>query len=880
MQTRRKLLLSAALLPLGLTATQAAAQSTVLDPAPIRQPLDENGVDLTSGEIVVPGSSVAIGGENGLQHMRYRVGNGWRHNYLMTVELAGNTATVTLGGSALTFTKVGGVWQNDQGSSSTLTETSSTFMFTGSGGTQITFNRTIMNGASYYRSAAAVATDITAPTGQKTTLHYKTDTYFISHPFGGSYSVNVIRLASVTNNAGYQLKFHYAQNDPNQSSNAWYRITKVTALNNATEYCGPMANTCNFANTWPNLTYAESTSGSDTLETVTDVLGRQARYRTNSADQLTRVKRAGETIDGVVVNYGSDSRVSSVTHQGSQTRTYSWSASGNQLTATTNDMEGRQRTTVSNTSLGVILTDTNGLNQTMQYQYDGDGRLTDAIMPEGDRTEYSYDARGNTTEVRRKAKPGSGLADIVTSANYAVTCSNPITCNLPTSTTDARGKVTNYTWHSTYGVLTDVQLPADSSGIRSRRRFGYGNLWAKAKNASGTLVQFADPILKLTSTRACRTANICTGSANESLTIYTYDNNAAPNLDLRRVNHRAGNGTLNSFTDFTYDKLGNVLTVDGPISGTTDTTTFVYDDAGQRIGTISADPDGSGSLPRLASRTTYNADGQVTKTESGTVTGTSTAAWNAFAPYQEYRTSYDAFGRAKTSSQVLPGTSTQYSITQYSYDDAGCLECTAVRMNAPSTATTLPVSACTPMTAGSFGEDRISRTYYDAADRVTEVWSGVGTSLAQRTGKSTYRANGTLATLLDAGGKKTTYYVDGFDRVNAIRYPHKTSIGQSNASDQETVTYDAAGNILTHRTRRGETISYTYDNLNRVTYKTVPSRSGLSSTHTRDVAYRYDQLGNLTLARFNGTGGVGVTNAYDGRGRLNWTLDTTSGTSR
>ena len=89
------------------------------------------------------------------------------------------------------------------------------------------------------------------------------------------------------------------------------------------------------------------------------------------------------------------------------------------------------------------------MSRQTQFQYDGNGRLTRVTQPEGNYVAYTYDARGNVTEVRRVAKSGSGLSDIVTGASYDSSCSNPVTCNRPNSTTDARGHTTDYTYSST-----------------------------------------------------------------------------------------------------------------------------------------------------------------------------------------------------------------------------------------------------------------------------------------------------------------------------------------------------------------------------------------------------------------------------------------------
>ena len=58
-----------------------------------------------------------------------------------------------------------------------------------------------------------------------------------------------------------------------------------------------------------------------------------------------------------------------------------------------------------------------------------------------------------------------------------------------------------------------------------------------------------------------------------------------------------------------------------------------------------------------------------------------------------------------------------------------------------------------------------------------------------------------------------------------------------------------------------------------MTVKIVPERAGLTAAQTRDVYYDYDLRGLQTKARFDSLAGEGVTNAYDGFGRLvsTWT---------
>ena len=146
-----------------------------------------------------------------------------------------------------------------------------------------------------------------------------------------------------------------------------------------------------------------------------------------------------------------------------------------------------------------------------------------------------------------------------------------------------------------------------------------------------------------------------------------------------------GNGSQAATTSFTYTDLGQLETVDGPVAGTGDTSTIIYDQYNRRIGTVSGDPDGASPLPRLASRITIT-NGLVTRQESGTTTTTgATALTSAFTPDQRVDIQYDDLGRPIRQRHRQAGTATQYSVVQTSYNAMGLVECVAQRMNAPLT---------------------------------------------------------------------------------------------------------------------------------------------------------------------------------------------------
>lgn len=308
-----------------------------------------------------------------------------------------------------------------------------------------------------------------------------------------------------------------------------------------------------------------------------------------------------------------------------------------------------------------------------------------------------------------------------------------------------------------------------------------------------------------------------------------------------------------------------------------------YDLDNRVTGTIAPDPDAAGPLNYAAVRNSYNAQGLLTKVETGELAAwqpdtIAPSAWTGFTILASTETEYDLAGRKlRVTAKGSDGIAT--ALTQYSYDAAGVLECTAVRMN-PAAYGSLPASACTLGTQGTQGPDRITRNVYNAKGQLEKVQKAVGTLLQQDYVAYSYTANGKQASVTDANGTKATYAYDTLDRLIRWNFPSKTTAGVESPTDYEEYGYDANGNRTSLRKRDGSTISYQYDALNRNTVKIVPERAGLAATHTRDVYYGYDLRGLQTYARFDSAVGEGITFTYDVFGRLVHTDTSMDGVSR
>ena len=244
---------------------------------------------------------------------------------------------------------------------------------------------------------------------------------------------------------------------------------------------------------------------------------------------------------------------------------------------------------------------------------------------------------------------------------------------------------------------------------------------------------------------------------------------------------------------------------------------------------------------------------------------------------------------------------TVYQVTQFSYDAAGRLNCTAVRMN-PAAFASLP-DACVQGPQGGEGPDRIVKSVYDAANRTVQVRKGVGTDLEQAYVTYSYTPNGKQEFVVDANGSKARLVYDGFDRQIQWQFPSPSAptgynpatqatalatSGATNGGDYETYGYDANNNRTSVRKRDGRTLTFTYDALNRMTSKIVPDACELGFTctyvapsMTRDVYYSYTMTGLQTAARFDGVGGSdAVISSYDALGRIVSSTTSMGGASR
>jgi len=359
----------------------------------------------------------------------------------------------------------------------------------------------------------------------------------------------------------------------------------------------------------------------------------------------------------------------------------------------------------------------------------------------------------------------------------------------------------------------------------------------------------------LTGISECMTQTNCVGTADEIKTTIVYGSTGvANNLLPTSITVAAGDNALTATTTKTYDFTGNVLTVDGPLPGAVDTTRYRYDALRHVIGEVGPDPDGAGPLLYRAIRTTYDPSGNLIKVERGTVNSQSDTDWVAFNSLESIDSTYDLMGRKLKETKSAGGTI--YTVTQYSYDGSGRLDCTAVRMDPAQW--TSQSNACVPQTSSTNGPDRVTKNIYNLASELAILKRGLGTTVESDEETSTYTGNGKLSTLTDGENNKTTFEYDGFDRLFKTRYPDAATKGVSSATDFEQFSYDANNNALQRQLRDGQQINFTYDALNRMSLKDLPAPEA-------DITFSlYDLQGHLKSMT---QGGSTQTYTFDALGR-------------
>ncbi len=824
--------------------------------SPLRAETDHNGVNVVDGKLTLPVPVLSVPGAPNLRFDRVQ-------NFAPYIKgkISGGVGDYATGsysvhtgtGSSESFLCVDfDVCNSVTGTGSKLrTRNSGPFFLTQAGGAYYTFDlKHVKTTNSNPKTVMYYASSVVYPNGETITYTYETVT-----PGDDPFQTTFYRPTRITSNFGFFITVSY-QGQTLDSVEGWGTVAQATLYASANP-AAPLG----------QLTYVKN----GLLTEITDIGGRVFRCQGCSNSLGTGLETStgmtqlpGETSASLqVVSRPSEPLVASVTNDG-----VAWNYAYTNLRLGTSVFSYiYDRLTVTgpngyNTayamrdlgSRNVLTQITDSIGRVTAYDFDASYRVTRIVYPEGNETSVTYDDFGNIISRTTRPKPGSGLAVLTETASYVQPNCNTLTgstmCYRPAWFRDARGNQTDFLYNGA-GQVTERTDPADANGVRRKTYIEY-------EIAAGS-------VSRKRVVRVCGDTTTCNTTA-EIRTEYEYWGNTLLPTVVRRID--AARGEVLE-TRYTYDGAGRVLSEDGPLPGTNDATYFRYDVYGRKTWQIG--PLGANGFRNARVFAYRDADDKLLSTDEGAVTDPFSPS---LTPHSRIEVSYDNHRNPATETVLAAGT--KYSLVQRSFDDSGRLECEARRMN-PAAFSSLP-GACSLGSEGSFGPDRITHNVYSAAGQLLQVQRAYGTSLQQNYATYTYTPNGKRTSVTDANGNRADMRYDGHDRQVRWVFPSKTIAGSVNESDYESYAYDDAGNRISLRKRDATTLTYLYDGLNRVTSKTVPTSASGASGYS--VFYGYDVQDLQLFARFSSTSGAGMTNSYDGFGRLRTSISNMGGVSR
>jgi len=466
--------------------------------------------------------------------------------------------------------------------------------------------------------------------------------------------------------------------------------------------------------------------------------------------------------------------------------------------------------------------------RTWNYTYSTAGYLTRATYPDNLHEDYTYDTAGRMLTVADRK--GTTIVTNVYDANGRVsqqTLADGAVYHFA-YTLDGNGKVTQ----------TDVTDPRnnvrrvtyDSHGYKASVTHAYGTSLAQTTtyerdSTSGLLTAIVDALSRRTELQRDDLGNITqrtrlAGTVNAVTEGFTYTANFSRLATY--VN------PLNKTTTFTYDSLGNLLSITDPLSHQR---TFTRNDAGQ----VLTSKDG------LNHATTF-----------------------AYDPGGDLRSVTDALGRTVTF--YVDGLGRRIGIVDalgrkalWSFDTMGRVVTSTDPMGQDTTLTYDANGKLLNLTDPNGG---ITQFGYDARNRRTSRTDALNQSESW-----TYDGMGNALTYLDRKNQQTQYQYDALNRATLTTYADASTVA---------ATYDAGNRLVELDDSVSGTIDRTYNGLNRLTQEQTPQgvvsyafdaasrRTQMTPASQLPITYGYDDADRLTSI----TQGTEVTTSvYDAASR-------------
>jgi RHS repeat-associated protein len=666
--------------------------------------------------------------------------------------------------------------------------------------------------------------------------------------------------------------------------------------------------------TAPNGNAPGATAAHYTTTTVLDRFGRTAQFIQPSPDGVAAAPTTSYTYDNngnVLTITDPRGNVAGATAS-HHTTTFTYDGLNRKLTQTSPvpNLDGTGTPSVTSWERDLLgnlttMTDPNG-NETT-YTYDSRNFLFETIHPaantsSGPISTYTiYDNDGNLIA----SMDGNGANNAILTV-YAYDLLNRLILKIdgdPYGDVDFDGDVdsadvtfvANHTGQSvavpfTFGDL-DFDGKVDIGDINSALgQLGAtgGAITTYTYDANGNLLTIVDPL-----------GHVAGATASHHTTSYEYDR-LNRRLSMTAPDPDGASSLTAPVTTWTYDAVGNVLTVTTPrgneagAAANSFITTYAYDAQNRLISITGPDPDGTGS--QYAAITTYSYDANGNKIAMVDPLGN---APGATASHHTTVYAYDRLNRLVSVTEPDPGDSSGHPVTRYGYDANGNLTSVTnalnqttsylydnlnrkIQMNAPDPdgigGVGVPVttygydlngnmtSMVDPLgnAAGATASHHTTLYAYDNLNRRFRVTlpdpDGTGGDAAPVT-SYTFDNNGNVLTITDPIGNVTTYTYDSFNRVLT---------DTNDTGHARTYEYDLNGNMIEAVDRNGRVRTFTYDNLNRMTRESWRSGSSevgsIASTFYSDGSLESTESGEFSGGSMTLTSQQSFT--YDGAGRL------------
>ncbi len=577
----------------------------------------------------------------------------------------------------------------------------------------------------------------------------------------------------------------------------------------------------------PDLTYNPQPKCADTL--IQNVDG---TYKYTTPQQI-------------VINFNTAGNVATWVYPNGVTITFNYTAGV--LTSVSN---GLGRTLTLNYTSGRLTSVSDGTGRSVGYLVDGSKNLTQVTDANSKLTTYLYDNPGRMTKYFNPANPTTPVSTNVYDSLGRVQ-----------SQTNALSQLTTL---YLAGARSEMVDPAGNSSILYFNRFGST---VRTIDALGFKRDYVYDGLQ-------RQISKTLPEGNQFQWVYDSKNNVLVRTSIAK----SGSGLANIVENFTYDATYNKVHTFQ--DGRGNTTTYNYDAATGNLLNVQR-PLIGGLVPQITY--SYNGRGQVlTETdETGVLIHytydviteellTRVVDFGS-SPHLNLTTQYGyntvgditswtdprnntwaiQFDNLRRKTQVTDPAPLSY-VTKFAYDDNSNV--TSVQhqtgdvMNPwQTTSFTYSVTDKRRITTDPNGfiltldydtADRIwkrtdaeMRVYQFAYDQLNRIFQVTDPTLVISDSR-TYTNNGKLFQRSDSRSKTTTYSYDGFDRSDRTTFADTTY--------EENQVYDANSNVLTYRTRSGNTIVNTFDVLNRLATKAPQGQPTVTLT--------YDLAGRLIKA--------------------------------